>query len=558
MTLLVISFIFLFIFLIGGFFYFQLTGEPTVPDQTFLSIDLNQRINEHETSPLEKTLSINDLWIHIRRAEIDERILGLLLTIDNIEGNSAVFEEIGSMLNHFKKKSQKPVIAFIINGNLRDLYMASFADKVYTFKGSDLFITGLAGQATFIKRTLDLLGIESEFFHVGAYKTAPNMYTHTEMTHEHRESYSRFFADLHQSMVAGLAANRGIAEQKAEHVVQDSPISNESYLEAGLLDGICYPDEVLSLAGFPDAKTFSFQTYMKTSTPKPFVGRDSIAVLYAEGEIHTGSSGKGGLFGDKIMGSESVSAQLRRLRKNPKIKAVVLRINSPGGSALASDLIYREAELLAKEKPLVISMGGMAASGGYWISMPAHHIVCNSLTVTGSIGVLFGKFNLKGLYDKIGITKETIKTSTYADIFSDYRSFTGDEKDRIKQMMSRLYEQFVNRVGLSRKMSFEEVDAVAQGRIWSGSRAHELRLVDELGGLWQALESAASLAGLDVDQVSVMTYPQKKDLFDMIWEMLGDKNAGIGAELKAIESRFSGYGKSFFPAYRMAYSLGTD
>jgi len=297
---------------------------------------------------------------------------------------------------------------------------------------------------------------------------------------------------------------------------------------------------------------------MKTSTPKPFSGKDAIAVLFAEGEIHQGPSGKGGLFGDKIMGSDSITAQLRRLRKDPRIKAVVLRVNSPGGSALASDLIYREAELLAKEKPLVISMGGMAASGGYWISMPANHIVSNQLTVTGSIGVLFGKFNLKGFYDKIGITKETVRTSTYADMFSDYRNFTSDEKERITGMMTHLYQQFINKVASSRKMSYEEVDAVAQGRIWSGTRAHSIKLVDELGGLWEALSSAASLAGLEDNLFSVYTYPQKKDLLDMVWEMLSDKDVSMSSELKIMEKLFSQYKKSFFPAYRLAYNLEND
>jgi len=238
-TLLVIAVFFIFIFLIGGFLYFQFNSEPAVPNQSFLAIDLNQHIAEHETSPLEKKLTLADLWLNIRRAEIDHRIQGLLLNIDNLSGNSAVFEEIGNLVSHFKKTSQKPVMAFLVNGDLRDLYLASFADKVYTFKGSDLLISGLAGQATFIKKTLDLLGIESEFFHVGAYKTAPNMYTHTEMTKEHRESFSQFFGDLHKTMVAQMAINRNIPEQSVEDIVQDSPISNESYLEAGLLDGIC-------------------------------------------------------------------------------------------------------------------------------------------------------------------------------------------------------------------------------------------------------------------------------------------------------------------------------
>ncbi len=557
-TLLIIAAFFLFLFLIGGFIYYQFTSEPSVPDQVFLTVNLNSTMVEHETSPLEKSLTLHDLWLHIRRAERDSRIQGLLVNIEDLGGNSAEFEEIGSFLSHYKAETGKPVIAFMINGGLRDLYLASYADKVFTFKGSDLFISGLAGQATFIKKTLDLLGIESEFLHVGAYKTAGNMYTHSEMTPEHRESFSQFFGDLHRTMVAQIAKNRKISEDKVETIVQDSPFGNESYLKAGLLDGICYPDEVLKLAGFADAATFPIETYMQTTSPKAFSGKDTVAVLFAEGEINMGPSGKGGLFGDKVLGAETVAAQLSRLRKNPRVKAVVMRVNSPGGSAVASDLIYREAELLAKEKPLVISMGGMAASGGYWISMPARHIVCDRLTVTGSIGVLFGKFNLKGFYDKIGITKETVKTSTYADIFSDYRNFSPEERERITQMMLRLYQQFIGKVAASRKMSTQEVDQVAQGRIWSGSRALELKLVDELGGLWQALDSAAKLAGLKPEQMTVATFPAKKGLLDMILEMVGDQGLAVNSEIQTIQKRISSCRSTFFPAYRMAYKVETE
>lgn len=554
-TLLVIAAVFLFLFFIGGLIYFQITSEPAVPNQVFLTLDLNQPIAENETSPLEKGLTLQDLWIHIRRAEIDARIKGLYLTIDNLEGSSAVFEEIGDMVTHFRKRTGKPVVALLISGGLRDLYLASFADKVYALKGSDLFIKGLAGQATFIRKTLDLLGVESEFFHIGVYKTASNMYTHTEMTPEHRESFETFFGDLHHTMAERIAENRSMDPEKVEKLIQDSPFSNQAYLDAQLIDGIGYPDEVLKLAGFEEAKTFPLETYMKTSTPKAFDGKDSIALVFAEGEIHQGPSGKGGLFGDKIMGSDTVVAQLRRLRKNPRVKGVLLRINSPGGSALASDLIAREAELLAKEKPLVVSMGGMAASGGYWMSMPANHIFCNRLTVTGSIGVLFGKFNLKGLYDKVGITKETVKTSTYADIFSDYRSFTADERDKVTAMMQQLYDDFVNKVADSRKMSYEEVNAVAQGRIWSGTRALDIRLVDEMGGLWPALEKTAELAGLEEGSYSVQCYPPKKDVFDMILEMVGSQGASLNSELQNVQARFDVYKRSFFPALRMAYNL---
>jgi protease IV len=543
-------------FFIGGLIYFQITSEPTVPDQVFLTLDLNQPIQENETSPLEKGLTLQDLWLHIHRAEIDPRIKGLLLTIDNLQGSSVVFEEIGDMVTRFRKSTGKPVVAQLINGGLRDLYLASFADKVYALKGSDLFITGLAGQATFIRKTLDLLGVESEFFHIGVYKTASNMYTHTEMTPEHRESFEVFFGDLHQSLAKGIAQNRAIETERVESLIQESPFSNQAFLEAKLIDGIGYPDEVLELAGFADAKTFSFETYMKTSSPKAFEGKDSIAVVFAEGEIHQGPSGKGGLFGDKIMGSDTLVAQLRKLRKNTRIKGVLLRINSPGGSALASDLIAREAELLAKEKPLVVSMGGMAASGGYWMSMPASYIFSNRLTVTGSIGVLFGKFNLKGLYDKVGVTKETVKTSTYADIFSDYRSFTPKEREKITGMMQQLYDDFVNKVSGSRKMSYDEVHAVAQGRIWSGTRARDIKLVDEMGGLWPALEKTAELAELKAGSYSVQCYPAKKDVFDMILEMVSSNGASASSGIKEVQARFETYKRSFFPALRMVYNLG--
>jgi protease-4 len=473
----------------------------------------------------------------------------VLLRISYLETGFAKIEEVGRLLKNFSR-SKKPVLAFIVDGGLKEYYLASFADKVILFKGGSLSISGIAAEALFLKNTLSKLGVQADFFHIGDFKTASNTFSEDHMTQQHRESLQALIDDLYGAVIAGIAVNRRLDAGTVRKVLDRSPLPQEEYLNAKMVDSIGYEDE---LHGFFKAQhpEVSFRTYAKTSSPLPFSGVKKVAVIFASGEINMGRSGGQSLLGGEVLGADTVAEQLRQARNNYAVKAVVLRVDSPGGSAVASDVILREAELLARKKPLVISMSDLAASGGYWISMSAQKIFALPETITGSIGVYGGKFVLKGLYDKLGIDKEIVKTSEFAGMYSDYKPFTEREKEKIMADMKTIYSEFLKKVAGNRKMTVGEVDKIAQGRVWSGKAALELRLVDGLGGLNEAITEAKKLARIPLNEkVGVRIYPQKKSFWDMLFEL---------ADVKAqnpldVQARLQVY-RRFFPAMAMPFAI---
>ncbi len=552
-ALLVVIVILLGLFILGGFIYLQFNQEPYVPEKAYLKIELGGAIAETAPSRFPGmsggALSIHDLWYNLERAAKDERIKGVLLRVQSLETGFAKVEEIGRLLKKFAA-SKKPVAAFIVDGGLKEYYLASFADKVILFKGGSLSLSGIGAEAVFLKNTLSKLGVQAEVFHIGDYKTASNTFTEDHMTPAHRESTQALIDDLYQAVIDGIAANRKLDPAAVKKVLDRSPLPQEEYVKNKLVDALGYEDELYrSLpATYPEV---DFKSYAKTRSPVPFSGSKKIAVIFASGEINMGRSGGQSLLGGDVLGADTLAWQLRQARNNYAVKAVVLRVDSPGGSAVASDVILREAELLAQKKPLVISMSDLAASGGYWITLSAQKIFALPETLTGSIGVISGKFVLKGLYDKIGINKEIVKTSEFAGMYSDYQPFSENEKQKVLGDMQRIYDDFLKKVANNRKMTVAQVDKLARGRVWSGRAAMNLRLVDGLGGLNDALAEARKLARIPASEnFGVRIYPQKKSFWDLIAE-LADVKAENPLDVKA---RLQVY-KRFFPAMAMPFSL---
>jgi protease-4 len=555
-ALLVIIVILLGLFIIGGFIYLQFNKEPYVPEKAYLKIELSGHVADTAPSRFpgvsSAVVSIQDLWYQLERAAIDERIKGVLLRISYLETGFAKIEEIGRLLKNFSR-SKKPVLAFIIDGGLKEYYLASFADKVIMFKGGLLSISGIGAEAVFLKNTLSKLGIQAEIFHIGDYKTAGNTFSEDHMTPLHRESMQALIDDLYRAVIAGIAANRKLDAREVKKILDQSPLTPEEYVKKKMIDSLGYEDELLGLlkSQYPEV---SFKNYARTSSPLPFSGAKKIAVIFAAGEINMGRSGGQSLFGGDVLGAETLAEQLRQARNNYAVKAVVLRVDSPGGSAVASDVILREAELLAKQKPLVISMSDLAASGGYWISMSAQKIFAWPETITGSIGVISGKFVLKGLYDKLGINKEMVKTSEFAGMYSDYRPFSEREKQKVMGDMQRIYDEFLKKVSDNRKMTVPAVEQIARGRVWSGQSALGLRLIDGLGGLNEALVEAKKLARIPLaEKIGVRIYPQKKSFWEMLFEL---------ADVKAqnpldVQARLEVY-KRFFPAMAMPFLINLN
>ncbi|UCH98554.1 MAG: signal peptide peptidase SppA [Candidatus Aminicenantes bacterium] len=562
-AILVIVILLIFLALAAGYVYMQLNREPDIPKNSFLKIQLQGPIVETNHSVFSRELSIRELWYHIKRAKIDRRIRGIILKISYMKTGLAKIEDMGRLIKDFRESGKK-VYAYIEGGGIKEYYLSTFADKIYVFKGGFLFLKGLAAEAMFLKNTLDKLGIQAQLFHIGEYKTASNIFTKDRMTPAHKESLERLLDDIYTSTLAGIAANRHLDIESLEKIFEESPITNQDYLEAKLIDDVLYEDEVLNDAK-EDYVTVSFDIYQGTKSPRPYEGIKKIAVIFASGEIHPGKSGRKSLFGDEVLGSDTVVAQLRAAKRNRLVKAVVLRIDSPGGSALASDAIRREAEMTAKKKPLVISMADVAASGGYWVSMSTPHVMALPQTITGSIGVITGKFVLKDLYDKIGINKEMVKTSKYADMFWDYREFSQDEQDKMWAVMKHIYQLFLEVVAKSRKMKAEEVDKIARGRVWAGISALNLKLVDQLGGLHDAIIEAKKLAKIPATEpVGIKIYPRKKSFLETVFELIGAKaktqSPVVDVDLdpvRSLETKLNMY-KKFFPALIMPYKITID
>lgn len=556
-AILVIVVVLVALFVVGGLIYMQFTQEPYIPDQAYLKIDVSGPLVESSTPGLSgvfgsELLSIRDLWFQLERAAMDKRIKGVILKINYFDGGFAKTEEIGRLLERFRQ-SKKPVVAMLEDGGLKEYYLSSFADKVVIFRGAWLSIKGIAAEAMFLKNTLAKLGVQAEMFHIGDYKTGYNAFTENKMTPAHRESMQALIDDIYQALINGIARNRKLDAAAVRRVLDQSPLPIQDYLKAGFVDAIGTNDELRQWLK-NEHPLVKFATYRKTSSPNPFNGPKKIAIIFASGEIRSGKSGSDSVFGGEVLGSDSLVEELRSARTSSMIKAVVLRVDSPGGSAVASDVILREAEELAKKKPLVLSMSDMAASGGYWISMASTKILTLPETITGSIGVLSGKFVLKGLYDKLGVSKEFVSTSPYAVMYSDYRPFTPAERGKIMADMQRVYDEFLKKVAANRSKSTAEVDKIGRGRVWSGDAALRLNLVDGIGGLADAVAEAKKLAKIPTaEAVGVRIYPRKRSLIDLILQLGGDASAR--PTLLDIETRIRSLAKNYFPALRMPFVL---
>ncbi len=554
-TILVLVIIVILVALAAGYIYLQFTREPYIAENSFLRINLIGDIVDNDISLFSRKYSIRNLWYHIQRAKIDRRIRGIILKISYMQTGLARVEDIGRMIKDFRKSGKK-VYAFIENGGLKEYFLATFADRVYAFKGGNLFLNGLAAETIFLKDTLSRLGIKAEFFHIGEYKTASNTFTEDQMTPAHRESLQTLLDDIFEATIEKISLNRSISKEVVRKEIEAFPFSNQGYLGSRLIDRQVYEDEILDDSE-TEYQVVDFNTYKETISPLPYAGHSKIAVIFAGGEIRPGSSGDNALFGGEVMGAETLAAELRLVRKASPVKAVVLRINSPGGSPFAADVIRREIELVAEKKPLVISMSDVAASGAYQFSLSASKIMALPQTITGSIGVFGGKFVLKDLYDKIGVKKATVKTSRHADIFSDYREFSPEEKQKYIGFMRQIYDSFLEIVARSRNMKIEEVEKIARGRVWAGKSAVKLHLVDQTGGLLDAIEVAKKLAKIPPQEgVGIRIFPREKTFWDVLHEYIGVK-AVNPISINNIEAQLRSYIK-IFPALLMPYRIQID
>jgi len=531
-TGIVLSFILLVIIgliIIGGLIgSMSADKEAVVSDNSVLYIDLKHEITERTIpDPFEeleipgfvtsKSFGLNDILKRIEGAKTDDRIKGIYLDLAAVSASFATLQEIRDALVDFKD-SGKFILAYSEGYTQRAYYLASTADKIYVNPEGMIDFRGLASQTIFLKGMLDKLGIEAQVVKVGTFKSAVEPLILDKMSDANREQVSSFLGSIYDHFIAQVSSSRHIPADSLR-AIADGFLARtaDDAVTYGLADSKKYKDEILAelkdsldIDQDKDVNAVALTKYKPSAKSATASVRDRIAVVYAVGDIVSGEGG------DDMIGSERISRELRKVRRDDKVKAVVFRVNSPGGSALASDVIWREVELLRKEKPIIVSMGDVAASGGYYIAAAADSIFAQPNTITGSIGVFGVIPNMQGLMnDKLGITFDEVKTGKYADFLSNVdRALTADERNILQLEVNRIYDTFLQRVADGRGLSKAQVDSIGQGRVWSGQQALANGLVDRLGSIDDAIAAAARKAGLE--DYRLVTYPAIKNPFESL------------------------------------------
>ncbi|WP_344217525.1 signal peptide peptidase SppA [Nonomuraea bangladeshensis] len=491
-----------------------------------LELDLTEGVTEGPpTDPLAAVLSMRktrlaDVIGGLRRARQDSRVKGLVVKIGGPPLGLAMVQELREAVLHFRA-SGKLTVAFAetfgeFAGGTVPYYLASAFERVYLQPSGDVGLTGVAVEQRFLKGALGKLGVGYEVGQRHEYKTAANTFTQDHMTEPHRESIGRIVESITETMIDGIADGRRLDPEKVRELIDRGPFTAGEAQEAGLVDGLAYRDEVydeLKRAAGAEANLLYVSRYARAAAVRklPHPGADGIALVHGIGMIKSGRSGRSPLGGGGAMGSDTISAALRAARRDEHVKAVVFRVDSPGGSYVASDTVWREVVLTRKVKPVIVSMGDLAASGGYFVSMAADVIVAQPGTLTGSIGVYGGKPVFADLLQRMGISTEMVAEGANAGMFSPSRAFSPEQWERVNAWLDRIYDDFVGKVASSRDLSRERTHELARGRVWTGADARANGLVDELGGLEDALALARKRAGLS-ESAPVRMYPRLNPL----------------------------------------------
>jgi protease-4 len=495
--------------------------SPFGGGETYLALNLRGEVPEMPASEFGSFFdssppSLRALVESLDRAATDPKVKAVVLRVSVLPDSGwGKVQELRDAITRFRK-SGKPAYAHLEFCGNKEYYLATACNKVYAVPGALLDVSGLRAEVTFLRKTLDKLGVEAQFEGVGKYKNAPNQFTESSFTEPHREQTQALLDGLFAQYLAAISAARGKSVAEVRAAVDEGPYTAEDARAAGLVDELLYQDELD--ARLKSAERVTPGRYVRSARGFGFDGRPKVALVYAVGEIVSGESQGSGL-GGEFAGSDTVARAIRQARTDPAIRAIVLRVDSPGGSGTASDVIWREMGLARKAKPVVVSMGDVAASGGYYIAMGGDAIVAQPGTITGSIGVFGGKFSLRGLYDKIGLTKEILTHGRNAALFSEYRPWNEEERVKVRSLMVSFYETFVTKAAQGRHKTYEEVDRIAQGRVWTGAEALKVGLVDRLGGLDVALAVAKERAKLGKDEdVALVVLPQRKSFFEALME----------------------------------------
>jgi len=482
-----------------------------VPARTVVEVDLERPLVEYvPDEPLANLLQsrrtpVREVLDGLARAKADDHVVALLAHVGQGARGLAQLQELRDAVIDFRG-SGKRAIAFTEafgeagpgNGAY---YLASAFGEIYLQPSGDVGLTGLLAEVPFVRGTLDKLGIVARFAARGEYKNAINMFTERRFTEPHRQATTRLITSQFDQIVRGIASGRGLSENDVRAIVDRAPLSAQEAMDAKLVDGLAYRDEVLAKLETGGAKPerLSLARYLALAGP-PSVTGDTVALIHGVGVVTSGKSGVDPMSGDVGMGSETLGEAFRSAVEADRVRAILFRIDSPGGSYVASDSIWREVTRARESgKPVIVSMSDVAASGGYFVAMPADRIVAQPGTITGSIGVFSGKMLTGGLWDKLGVTWDEVHIGTNATMWTGLSDYTPSQRANLDGTLDRIYQDFTSKVAVARKLPKERVEEIARGRIWSGEDALARGLVDALGGYPEALRQVRSALGLPAD-----------------------------------------------------------
>jgi protease-4 len=529
-----------------------LTSKGGVSKATVLEIDFEQLIVEYvREEPFSKILfgkqlTTRDVVDALAKASEDERVVGIVARVGNGAMGLAQIQEIRDAVIRFRESGKMAVAYGETFGEVGPgngaYYLATAFDEIYLQPSGDIGLTGLMYESPFISGALEKLGLAPRMDQRYEYKNAMNLYTETEFTEAHREAMQTLVDSQFEQMVKGITVGRNLDEAEVRALIDRGPYLGQEAVDAGLADDLLYRDQVYQRvrerAG--DRADFLFLSNYLARAGRPNTRGETVALIYGVGAVARGSSEFDPLFGEGTMGSDTVTAAFRAAIQDDDVAAIVFRVDSPGGSYVASDAIWRET-VRARDagKPVIVTMGNVAGSGGYFVSMWADKIIAQPGTITASIGVLGGKFLTAGLWDKLGLSWDEVHTSAHSTMWTGTRDYSPSEWARFQAWLDRVYADFTAKVAEGRGMTQEEVHEIAKGRIWTGEDALEIGLVDELGGFHAAFRAAREAAGLEADDaIRVRVYPRPKSAFEILFDEGGESSepsAQVAVALRLLE-----------------------
>jgi protease-4 len=536
--------VFFLIAIIGIFLLAESLGKPDVPNNSVLVLNVSGELPDYSPDDpmakifgMESPQSFSSLMTQMRKAKVDSRIGAVLLNVNFPGIGWGKADELRGAIADLRA-SGKPVYAFMEIGMNKEYYIASAAEKVFLPPAGDIYINGFAAEVTFYRGSLDKLGIEPEVIAIGKYKNAPDQFTRKEMSEAHAEVMNAIIDEYYNRFINGIAESRKKSPEDVKAMIDNAPYHAAEAKQLGLIDEAAYRDQVYDelkkRLGYKDddkIRTVSGNSYKEISSDSLGLNNgERVAVVYASGAINIGRSSRSA-FGGESLGSDTLVKAINEAAEDTTIKAIVLRVDSPGGSALASDLMWHAIENAKAKKPVVVSMADVAASGGYYIACNANKIVAEPSTLTGSIGVFMGKPSLKGFNDWLGISTQYVQRGKNSGIFRTGDKWTESEKEKMEEQTNKIYwDDFVPKVAKGRGKTNEEVNTIAQGRVWTGAQAKERGLVDEIGGLEKSIEIAKQLARLPADKdVRRVVFPEPRPFLQ---ELFGNSEDSTFAQSK--------------------------